>query len=259
MATFNKRGYKAPKPKEVDTEEVTEEIIDAKNSTTAGVFDSLDEGASRTEEWVAKNQKNILLIIGVVAIITAGYLLYNKFVVEPNNEEAANEMFQAQQYFADANTSTTAADSLYTLALNGGEGKFGFLKIVEKYEGTQAGNLANYYAGISYLRLKKYKEAISSLEKFSSEDELLNTVAIGSIGDAFAEIEQNDKALQYYTQASETSDNEFLKPIYLLKAGQTALIQKDKKAALAFFTKISEEFSESAEARNIDAFIGLAQ
>lgn len=41
MATYNKRGYKAPKEKEVKEEVVNEEqqvILDGKNSTTADVF-----------------------------------------------------------------------------------------------------------------------------------------------------------------------------------------------------------------------------
>lgn len=257
MATFNKRGYKAPKPQEVE-EVQTEEVLDT-NSTTAEVFNSLDEGASKTEEWVARNQKTILTIIAAIAIVTAGYLLYNKFVVEPNEEEAVTEMFQAQQYFTDATASPTASDSLYALALNGGEGKLGFVKVIEKYEGTKAANLANYYAGVSFLRTKKYKEAISHLENFTSEDELLNTVALGSIGDAFAEIEQNDKALEYYKKAVETTTNDALKPIYLLKAGQTALFLKDKKTALELFTKISEEYKDTNEGRDIDAYLGLAQ
>ncbi len=257
MATFNKRGYKAPKPKDVSEE--TPEVINDANSTTAEVFNSLDEGASRTEEWVAKNQKFILSIIAVIAVITAGYLLYGKFVVEPKEEEAATEMFQAQQYFSEATASPVAADSLFNLALNGGEGKLGFVKIIQNYSGTNAANLAQYYAGISYLRTKKYKEAIASLEQFSTEDELLSTVALGSIGDAFAEIEQNDKALEFYKKAIETSTNDVLKPVYLLKAGQVALTLKNKKEALEYFTKISEEYSDSNEARNIDGFIGLAQ
>lgn len=257
MATFNKRGYKAPKPKDVSDE--TPEVINDGDSTTAEVFNSLDEGASRTEEWVAKNQKFILTFIAVIAVVTAGYLLYGKLVVEPNEEEAATEMFQAQQYFSEATANPMAADSLFNLALNGGEGKLGFVKVIQNYSGTNAANLAQYYAGISYLRTKKYKEAIASLEQFSSEDELLSTVALGSIGDAFAEIEQNDKALEYYKKAIETTENEALKPVFLLKAGQVALVLNNKKEALEYFTKISEEFSDSNEARNIDGFIGLAQ
>ena len=61
MATYNKRGFKSPKPKEV--EDIEENVdIDAKDSTTAGVFNKLDEGASKTEEWVVKNQKYIFFI-----------------------------------------------------------------------------------------------------------------------------------------------------------------------------------------------------
>ena len=53
MATYKKRGYK-PKTKEEKVEAVEE------HSTTAEVFNTLDETASKTEEWVAKI-KNIFL------------------------------------------------------------------------------------------------------------------------------------------------------------------------------------------------------
>ena len=45
MATYNKRGYKAPKPKEdkIDNEFIDDVAIDATDSTTAGVFNSLDD------------------------------------------------------------------------------------------------------------------------------------------------------------------------------------------------------------------------
>ena len=62
MATYNKRGYKAPKEKEekLDTNFIEDVNVDEKDSTTAGVFNSLDQTASKTEEWVARNQKYIL-------------------------------------------------------------------------------------------------------------------------------------------------------------------------------------------------------
>jgi hypothetical protein len=57
--------------------------------------------------------------------------------------EAADEMFVAQENFQQA-TNGVASDSLYKLSLNGSEG--GFIKIADEYSGTDAGNLANYYA-----------------------------------------------------------------------------------------------------------------
>jgi len=138
MATYKKRGYK-PKSKAEEAELVEE------NSTTAEVFNTLDEGASKTEEWVAANQKYILGGVGLIAIVILGYLGFQKFIQEPKEEEAANEMFQAQQYFDNAvNGNTIVRDSLYTLALNGGEGKYGFLEIIENYGSTE-GRISLFY------------------------------------------------------------------------------------------------------------------
>ena len=72
-------------------------------------------------------------------MITVGYLAYQKFIATPQEEEAANEMFVAQQNFQKA-TDGVASDSLYKLSLNGSEGKFGFIKIADEYSGTSAGN-----------------------------------------------------------------------------------------------------------------------
>ncbi len=89
MATYNKRGYKAPKEKEVKEEGVEAVIIDDKDSTTAEVFSKLDETATITEDWVAKNQKIIIGLVAAAAILTIGYLGYQRFIAVPQQEEAA--------------------------------------------------------------------------------------------------------------------------------------------------------------------------
>ena len=197
MATYNKRGYKAPKPKEekVEGEYIEDDVIvNEKDSTTAGVFNSLDETASKTEDWVARNQKIILSVVGLVAVAAIGYLLYTKFVVEPKEADAAQQMFVAQKNFQLA-TDGTSSDSLYTLALNGSEGKWGFVKIGDEFSGTNAGNLANYYAGMAYLNTGKFDNAITYLEKFNSDDAILKALAIGAIGDAHSQKGHQKEAL----------------------------------------------------------------
>ena len=258
MATYNKRGYKTPKEK-VETDTQVENItIDEKDSTTAGVFNSLDQTASKTEEFVAKNQKAIFGIVAAIALVTVSYVLFQKFVAEPKEENAASEMFLAQQNFQKA-TEGTKSDSLYNLALKGAEGKFGFIDIASKYEGTDAGNLANYYAGMAYLNTGKYDQAISYLEKFKSEDMVLSTLAIGAIGDAHAQKNQPKEALDFYVKAAENNKNEFTTPRFLLIAGQTALGLNNKADALKYFTEIKEKYEATPEAANIDALIGLSQ
>ncbi len=253
MATYKKRGYK-PKNKEEEVEVLED------NSTTAEVFNTLDEGASKTEEWVAANQKYIFIIVGAVAIVILGWLGYQKYIQEPKEIEASNEIFKAQEYFDNAvNGNSTVRDSLYTLALNGGEGKYGFLEIIENYGGTKAANLAKYYAGFSYLNTKKYQEAIDYLDDFKSDDQMLAPLALGGIGDAFMQLDQPDQALKYYEQAAKAKNNDFTTPKFLLKSAITAISLDKPQIAITYLERIKEEFSKSAEANQADVHLGRAQ
>ncbi len=127
MATYNKRGYKAPKPKEEKSEFDELDKVSEQDSTTAEVFNTLDTGAGKIEDWVQKNQKLLMGIIGGLILVVAIYFSYDKFIIEPKQEEAVSEMYQAEQYFSQA-VNGVSSDSLFNLALNGGEGKMGFLK-----------------------------------------------------------------------------------------------------------------------------------
>ena len=251
MATYNKRGYK-PKTKGDKQQNIED------GSTTAEVFNTLDETASKTEAFVEKNQKYIFIIIGVVAAVVLGYLGYNEFIAKPKQTAAMNDMFQAQKYFNEAVTGVEK-DSLYSLALNGGEGKFGMLDIIEEYSGTPSANLASYYAGTAYLRLKDYKNAVEHLSNFKSDDEILAPLAKGNIGDAFVQLNQPEDALDYYEQAAEMRKNEYTTPMYLYKAGAIALDLGKADKALKYFKRIKEDYPNSTEASTVDVFIGKAQ
>lgn len=253
MATYKKRGHK-PNTKEEQQKHVEEE------STTAEVFNTLDEGAGRTEEWVARNQKYIFIIIGVAAVGILGYLGYNQFIQEPNEAEAANEMFQAQQYFDTAlDASGAQQDSLYNLALTGGEGKYGFLDIIDNYGSTDAANLAHYYAGMTYLSTNRYQEAIDMLDDFKSDDEILAPLAKGGIGDAFMQLEQPEEALDYYEDAASMRDNNFTAPKFLFKAAMTALDLGEAGDAEEYLNRIKNEYPDSPEANQVGVYLGQAQ
>ncbi|MGF1558465.1 MAG: tol-pal system YbgF family protein [Flavobacteriaceae bacterium] len=252
MATYKKRGFK-PKNEE------EEQLIQEQESTTAEVFSTLDQTASKSEEWVSKNQNYILGVIGVIAVGVLGYLAYVQFVQNPKETSAANEMYYPQQYFDQALTNETAKDSLFNLALTGAEGKYGFLDIIDEYGGTKAANLANYAAGMAYLNMQKYQEAIGHLEDFSSDDEVLGALGKGGLGDAFMQLGQPADALGYYEKAIAHSVNQYTTPKFLYKAGVTALELKQNDKALKYFQRIKDEFSTSDEAVTIDAFIGMAK
>jgi tetratricopeptide (TPR) repeat protein len=248
MATYKKTGTKLKKgPNNT-----------AEHSTTAEVFNTLDETASKSEQWIIKNQKVIYGILIAIVVVILGYLAYQKYIQAPKEKEAANELAFPKVYFEDAMSNSVAADSLFTLALEGADGKYGFIDVAEQFSGTKAGNLANYYAGISFLKLKNYQEAISYLENYTSEDELLGPIAKGAIGDAFADINQLDDAYDFYIKAANFKDNNFTSPLFLFKAGNTAMDLGNYNKELDAFNKIKNDYPTSDEAKNIDIYISKA-
>lgn len=248
MATYKKTGSKAIRGQNKNQDK----------STTAEVFNTLDETASKSEQWIIRNQKTIFVVLALIVAAILLYTLILKPINEAKEKEAADELAFPKINFENAMSNPVAVDSLLILGLNGADGKYGFIDISSEYSGTKAGNLANYYAGISYLKLRSYKEAIEYLEKFSSDDELLGPTAKGAIGDAFSDIGQLEDALEYYLEAANMRDNNFSTPIYLFKAGNTALDLEEYDKALDIFNRIKKDYSDSDESKNIDIYINKA-
>tara|TARA_B100000809_G_scaffold266932_1_gene333235 strand:+ start:23154 stop:23921 length:768 start_codon:yes stop_codon:yes gene_type:complete len=251
MATYKKKGQKKVKNAPVD------KIED--ESTTAEVLKNLEETASKSEQWIEKYQKPLFTGLVVIVVVILGYISYNSYIIEPKEQEAANELSFPKENFDIAINATTPSDSIFTLALEGTNGKYGFIDIANKYSGTNAGNLANYYAAISYLKINDYKQAISYLEDFSSDDALLGPTSLGAIGDAFADLNQGEDALSYYEKAAKTQSNSSTTPLYLFKAGNTALDLGDAKKAAQLFTQIKENYATSSMANNIEMHINKAK
>jgi predicted negative regulator of RcsB-dependent stress response len=249
MATYKKKGSKSK-----DNQETVQE-----QSTTAEVFNTLDETASKSEQWIEKNSKPLFYGLVLVAVLILGYLGYNKYSIEPTEKEASNELAFPRKHFNEANSASVGVDSLLNLSLEGADGTYGFTDIASIYSGTKAGNLANYYAGLSYLKLKKYDKAIEYLSEFSSDDELLGPTAIGAIGDAFSEVNQSKEALKAYEDAANKKDNEFSTPLFLYKAGITAIELEEYSKALTFFKKIKSKYPTSYQGKNIDQYISSAK
>ena len=252
MATYKKRGEKPRDKKERENLE--------SQSATAEVFKTLDQTANRSEQWIEKNKNILFYGLVAVVVVVLGYMGYNKFMVEPAENNASNELAFPRQYFDQAATAAgSEVDSILRLGLDGADGNYGFLNIAEKFSGTKAGNLANYYAGVTYLKLKEYKKAINYLGKFSSDDDILGPTAIGAIGDAFADLDQPSEALEYYEKAAIAKTNDFTTPLFLLKAGKTALELSQFAKAEQHFQRIKDEFANTDFGRGIDKYISSAK
>lgn len=218
--------------------------------TTEDKIHVVEEALSKSEQFIEKHQKTLIIIIGAIIVIGLGIFAFQRLFIQPREKEAQGQMFMAQKYFEQ--------DSL-NKALNG-DGNFeGFLAIIDDYSMTKASNLAKYYAGIIYLKQGKYQEAIDYLKKFKGRDELVAPMATGGIADAYMELGEKDKALEYYLKASEQRTNDLTTPLYLMRAAWTSEDLGKFDKAVELYEKIKKEHPKSMESRDINKYIERAK
>jgi TolA-binding protein len=185
-----------------------------------------------------KNNSKILAGVLAVAIVLIGGILFFQYNTQQQNEKAQAEMFQAVYFFEQ--------DSI-DYALNGDGINKGFLSIVENYPRTDAANLANLYIGSIYLSQKNFKDALTHLEDFSSDDYLVQAKAYSLVGDANLELGNTDEAIAQYTKAARTNENKYLSPKYLAKLAVAQEEAGKVEDAIKTYTEIEEKYYESFE------------
>jgi TolA-binding protein len=213
-------------------------------------LENIEESLSRTEQFIINNQKYISIVVGIIIVIILAYFGYNKKYVEPNTLKAQDQMVKAQQYFE--------ADSL-DKALYGDGNYPGFIEIADDYSMTAPGNLANYYAGISFLRKGDFDQAIDYLGSFDGPDHVISVMATGAIGDAYLEKGDHSKAIAYYLEAANKEDNGFTTPLFLFKAAQVHELDQNFEDATRIYSRIKKNYSTSNEGRTIDKYIARAK
>jgi hypothetical protein len=153
------------------------------------------DAAVKSEAFFEKNKKVISGVIIAIILVVAGVLCYNQFIGGPRQQKASTALARGQEYFN--------ADQ-FDKALNGdGAGYTGFVKIADDYSSTDAGNLANLYAGLCYANLGKWQDAVKYLEAYSPKgDAMVSPAAIEALGNAYAHVGQIDKAISTLKEAA---------------------------------------------------------
>lgn len=211
---------------------------------------NVEASLSRVEQYIEDNRNIVMGVMGGIVAIAALIWAYNNLYVKPLEAEAQEMIYPAQRYLEQ--------DSL-RLAVNGDGQNMGFVEVAEEYGSTKAGKMARYYAGVCYLNMGEYTDAIQYLDKFSSNDGTFNVVAKGAIGDAFMELNQPEEALEYYEKAVDLDGNDFLTPVYLKKAAQTAEILENWKAAIKHYKRLQTEYPFSEETTDVEKFIAYCE
>lgn len=198
------------------------------------------------ESWYESNKKMINNVLIAILAIVVGIFAYTRFYKGPRIEKANDAIFRAQTYFG--------MDSV-NWALNGDGNNIGFLKIIDKYSGTPAANLAHYYAGVCYLKKGDFANAEKQLRAFDGNGTMVTYVAKGALGDALMEQGKTDDAIKMYLEAAGDDDNTLLTPLYLERAGMAYEVNNKNEDAKKLYRRIKDEFPSSMQARNMDKYL----
>ena len=213
-----------------------------KKDENPSTISSVEETLTRTEQYLEENYKTLLIgLAAIVLLVGLGWLA--KIYLNKRNDEAQSQMFQAEKYLE--------IDSL-KLALNGDGNYLGFLDIAKDYKFTNSGNLARYCAGICYLHLGNYNEAIDFLNKYSKKDKVIGSLAIGATGDAYVELGNLEKGVSKYIEAADYAKNSFNSPIFMMKAAEIYESTGKYQEALNLYERIQNKYPESTEGTTIE-------
>ena len=212
---------------------------------------NVEETLNKSEAFFLKYKKAIIYGVLAVIVVIAGVIVYKQYVSAPREDKASTALAKGQEYFQQ---------DLYEKALNGdGAGYAGFVKVASDYSSTEAGNLANLYAGLCYAGLGKWNEAAKYLEEFDTkDDQMISPAAEGALGNAYAHLNQLDKAVTHLKNAAKNADNNSLSPTFLIQAGEILESQGKAAEALELYKQVKEKYVYSMQSQTIDKYIERA-
>lgn len=212
---------------------------------------NVEEPLSTQVAFFDKYKKAIIYGVIALIVIIAGIIIYNTYVSAPREDKASTILAKGQDYFGEEQ---------YEKALNGDKAGFpGFISVANDYSSTDAGNLANLYAGLCYAKMDKWTEAAEYLNKFDGQgDQMISPAAIGALGNAYAHLNQLDKAVECLKKAAKKADNNSLSPTFLIQAGEILESQGKKDEALTLYKEVKEKYFNSMQYQTIDKYIERA-
>jgi tetratricopeptide (TPR) repeat protein len=210
------------------------------------------EAVSKTEKWFDENGKKVIIALVALLVIVAGGYAYKYLVVDKNEVAAADLIVAAQDRFSGETPD-------YELALNGDESGAGFLQVIEQYGSTEAGNIANHYAGICYLRLGDLENAEKYLSMYKAVKELpgeiVNAQNLGLRGDIAVEKGEYEAAVALYKKAVAASANIYTAPLYLYKQVLAYAALGNKAEATKCLETLQADYASSTEAREAEKVV----
>ncbi|MFN2438130.1 MAG: tetratricopeptide repeat protein [Chitinophagaceae bacterium] len=210
--------------------------------------DEKENVVERTKDFWSRYNKPLMIAAGVILLAVVGWVAYKNFYQKPREQKASDSIIKAEEYYR--------MDSL-KLALNGDGINPGFLKIIDRYGNTKAGNLAKFYAGAASLQTGNAANAVKYLKDFDTDAKQIQARAYKLLGDAYAEQGKNNEALDNYKKAAhhfeedKTASSEYL----FMAAYFATRVLKNNNEAIDLFKELKEKYPRTERGFEADKYL----
>jgi tetratricopeptide (TPR) repeat protein len=182
----------------------------------------------------------VALIVLILAV--PGYMYYHQ-----QQEQQANRML--------GQILPTYEQGSYEQALNGTAQAAGLLTIADDYSGTDAGNLAAFYAASALYEQEEYDRALEYYQQFDKGNDFIGASAYAAEASIYESRGELERAATHYEQAASQYNNKLTAPRYLLEAGQAYEDAGNYEAAEQAYQRIKDEYPEAEQANEVERYL----
>ncbi len=220
----------------------------ANNKNTApesqNAIDNLNDSLTEMSHKVEDNKKSIIIAIVAVIVVIGAVLLFQN--------HRKNNSANADVAIGKADTEMINGNDSIALAQ--------YMKVADM--GHDAGNRAALNAAILLYEHKNYDEAIKYINKYAPKEAIVGAAALSLKGDCYVNLEKYQDAVKAYKEAISQSDNNpYYTPYFMLKLARVYRAQGDSAAELKIYSEIKKEYPAYAASTNlnVDKYIERAK
>lgn len=208
-------------------------------------IDEINDSLTSMSEKVQKNQKSILIVSLIVAVVIALVCIYIFCFRNPGIKEA-----NAAIGSADIELLVNGNDSLALVQ---------YTKVAENY-GGDAANRARLMSAIQLYQDGEYEKALNYIKDYSASDDVIGAAAYSLEGDCYVNLEKYQDAVGAYKKAiSQSDDNPYYTPFFMLKLARVYNVLGDYAAEASTYKDIIKKYPTYNGGVNLEKYYEAAQ
>ena len=206
---------------------------------------NVEELASKSEQFVHQNRKQLTLGLGGVAAVILVVIGYSTLIAGPKNEAAEEAAFMAEHYFAK--------DSI-DLAMFGDGLSAGLEEVLSDHAGTPAASRAAFELGIMHRDAARFEDAVEAFNQAGFSDDVFGPLTDANIGDCLVELGDLEGAESHFASAASRAASglaaKALSPMCSYKQALVLIELGDEAKAKSVLQDLAEDFPNSTYAAN---------